>query len=109
MGNDENPRDAAADDALADGGDVPAGAAPSDGARHVPVLLAECVDFLAPERGGWFVDCTLGLGGHAAALLERAPSARLVGIDRDPDALALAGTRLAPFAERVRFVQAGFD
>ncbi len=67
------------------------------------------MEFLAPERGGWFVDCTLGLGGHAEALLERAPQARLLGIDRDPQALAIAGQRLDRFGERVRFVEAGFD
>jgi len=67
------------------------------------------MEFLAPERGGWFVDCTLGLGGHAEALLERAPQALLLGIDRDPQALAIASQRLGRFGERVRFVEAGFD
>jgi 16S rRNA (cytosine1402-N4)-methyltransferase len=54
------------------------------------------------------VDATLGAGGHAEALLARGPQARLLGIDRDPDALALARERLAPFGDRVSFVQADF-
>jgi 16S rRNA (cytosine1402-N4)-methyltransferase len=76
--------------------------------QHVPVLVQESLRFLEPERGGLFVDCTVGLGGHAAALLERGPKARLVAVDRDPEALALAAERLAPFAERVRFVGGNF-
>jgi 16S rRNA (cytosine1402-N4)-methyltransferase len=80
-----------------------------DGARHVPVLLAETLELLAPERGGLYVDCTLGLGGHAAALLARAPTARLVGIDRDPEALAIAAPRLQQFGDRVRLVAGTFD
>lgn len=76
----------------------------------MPVLVAETLDLLAPERrpGGWFVDATLGLGGHAEALLERAPEARLLGIDRDPRALELAAQRLARFGDRVRLENANF-
>src|SRR5512142_3450706 len=74
-------------------------------AGHVPVLLAEVLDALRPERGGLFVDATLGLAGHAEALLDRGPLVRLVGIDRDPDALARSRERLARFGERVSFVQ----
>lgn len=77
-------------------------------AQHLPVLAAESVELLAPGRGGVFVDATLGLGGHAEAILEAAPEARLVGIDRDEQALARAAGRLARFGERVRFVQANF-
>lgn len=76
--------------------------------QHVPVLLAESLERLAPERGGTFVDATLGLGGHAEALLAGWPEAELVGIDRDPQALELAARRLAPFGSRVRLVQANF-
>jgi len=76
--------------------------------QHVPVLLAESLELLAPERGGTFVDATLGLGGHAEALLAASPDVELVGIDRDPQALERAARRLAPFGSRVRLVQANF-
>jgi 16S rRNA (cytosine1402-N4)-methyltransferase len=77
-------------------------------AGHVPVLLAEAVEWLAPARGGLFVDATLGLGGHAEAILEAAPSARLVGVDRDPEARALAARRLERFGDRVEIVGGDF-
>lgn len=76
--------------------------------EHLPVLVAETLELLAPGRGGLFIDATLGLGGHAEALLQGAPEARLVGIDRDSEALARAAGRLAPFGDRVRFVHANF-
>jgi 16S rRNA (cytosine1402-N4)-methyltransferase len=76
---------------------------------HEPVLLKEVVDFLRPERGGLFVDCTLGLGGHAEAILKASPDARLVGIDRDSEALAIAQKRLAIFDRRFQTVHANFD
>src|SRR3712207_9488803 len=79
---------------------------------HMPVMLAEVVDLLAPALGvddPVLVDCTLGLGGHAAALLRACPEARLIGLDRDPRALAVAAERLAPFADRVRLVEAVYD
>ena len=63
---------------------------------------------LEPERGGFFVDATVGAGGHAEFLLERGTEIRLLGIDRDPDALALAGERLARFAERFELVPGDF-
>ncbi|MBD0320645.1 MAG: 16S rRNA (cytosine(1402)-N(4))-methyltransferase, partial [Gemmatimonadetes bacterium] len=55
---------------------------------HAPVLVEEAMELLRPERGGLFLDGTLGGGGHAEALLERGARARLIGVDRDPDALA---------------------
>jgi 16S rRNA (cytosine1402-N4)-methyltransferase len=73
-------------------------------AYHAPVMVDEVMDLLRPERGGTFLDGTLGGGGHAQALLERGPEARLIGVDRDPDALAEAGRRLARFGDRVRLV-----
>src|SRR5690349_4873111 len=76
---------------------------------HEPVLLQEIIDFLRPERGGLFVDCTLGLGGHAEAILKASPDARLIGIDRDDEALALAQKRLAIFDKRFQAVHANFE
>ncbi|MDX1501831.1 MAG: 16S rRNA (cytosine(1402)-N(4))-methyltransferase RsmH [Thermoanaerobaculia bacterium] len=75
---------------------------------HEPVLVDECLHWLQPERGGWFVDCTVGPGGHAERLLERAPGARLVAIDRDPAALELARARLGCFGDRVRWARGDF-
>ena len=63
---------------------------------------------LEPERGGFFVDATVGAGGHAESLLERGTEIHLLGIDRDPDALALAGERLARFAKRFELVSGDF-
>jgi len=77
-------------------------------APHRPVLPAETVGYLAPERGGLFVDATLGLGGHSEALLEASPDVRVLGIDRDPEALQFASARLAGFGERFRAVHANF-
>ncbi len=80
--------------------------------RHVPVLLERCVALLAPalERpGSVVVDATVGMGGHSEALLERCPHAVLIGIDRDPQALALAAGRLAAHADRVHLVHAVYD
>ncbi|HEX5706378.1 MAG TPA: 16S rRNA (cytosine(1402)-N(4))-methyltransferase RsmH [Pyrinomonadaceae bacterium] len=73
---------------------------------HRPVLLTETVALLAPERGGLFVDATLGLGAHAEAILEASGDARVLGIDRDPAALRLASERLARFGQRLRCVRA---
>ncbi len=64
---------------------------------------------LRPERGGFFVDATLGAGGHARALLEHGPQIRLFGIDRDPDALAVARPLLAPFGARVELTEGDFS
>jgi 16S rRNA (cytosine1402-N4)-methyltransferase len=74
---------------------------------HIPVLTAETLTHLQPERGGLFVDCTVGLGGHARALLD-AGATRLLGIDRDPSALAAAQLNLAPWADRVELVHADY-
>jgi 16S rRNA (cytosine1402-N4)-methyltransferase len=74
---------------------------------HVPVMTAEVVHFLRPEGGGLFVDCTVGLGGHARALLE-AGATRLLGLDRDLDALARARETLAPWRDRVELVHADY-
>jgi 16S rRNA (cytosine1402-N4)-methyltransferase len=73
---------------------------------HQSVLLDEAVGFLRPSTAdGVLVDATVGLGGHAEALLSRYPQVRLLAIDRDPRALGLAAERLAPFGSRVTFAQ----
>jgi len=73
---------------------------------HGPVLLQEILEFLRPNRGdGTLVDATVGLGGHAEALLQRYPAAKLIAIDRDPQALEIARDRLRKFEKRVAFVQ----
>ncbi len=74
---------------------------------HVPVMTAEVLQFLRPEQGGLFVDCTVGLGGHSRALLE-AGATRVIGLDRDPDALARARDTLAPWRDRVELVHADY-
>jgi 16S rRNA (cytosine1402-N4)-methyltransferase len=74
---------------------------------HEPVMVAEVLANLRPERGGVFVDCTVGLGGHARAVLE-AGASRLLGLDRDQEALRLAGERLAPWRDRVELVHADY-
>lgn len=78
------------------------------GAPHRPVLLEETLKFLAPERGGLFVDGTVGLGGHSEAILKSSSDTRVLGMDLDPGALAYARQRLAPFGERFRAFQANF-
>lgn len=78
------------------------------GTPHRPVLLIETLSLLAPERGGLFVDATLGLGGHSEAILEVSDETRVLGIDRDREALRLASERLARFAARFRSVHANF-
>ncbi len=76
---------------------------------HQPVLLAETIRLLDLARGGCFVDCTVGLGGHAAAILDGSPGVTLLGLDRDPDAIQLATKRLARFGDRARLACARFD
>ena len=78
------------------------------GAPHRPVLLRETIHLLAPERGGLFVDCTVGLGGHSEAILESSPDTRVIGIDRDAAALSSARERLVHFGPRFRAVHANF-
>lgn len=107
------------------GRDLTAGAAPIfqgaaamvDDEPHIPVLLDRCVALLAPalRRGGddgagaTLVDATLGAGGHSERFLTQFPGLRLIGLDRDPDALQLAGQRLAPFGDRVTLVRTRYD
>ena len=81
---------------------------------HQPVLLRDCVELVSPALaapGSIAVDCTLGLAGHAIAFLKANPEARLIGIDRDAEALAMAGARIASegLADRFTPVHAAFD
>jgi len=77
--------------------------------RHQSVLLRECLDLLAPPRAGTVIDCTVGMGGHARALLEAVgPSGRVVGLDRDGESLALAAENLRDFGDRFLPVHADF-
>ena len=84
---------------------------------HLPVLLDRCVELLTPAltrrsrdgSGAVLVDATLGAGGHAERFLTELPGLRLIGLDRDPDALWIAGERLAPFADRVLLTRTRFD
>ena len=76
---------------------------------HRPVLIGEVLAFLQPRSGGSYVDCTVGAGGHAAAILDAsAPDGRLIGLDADPDALRLAEARLRPFGSRAQLVQSNY-
>lgn len=88
------------------------GGSPTDAAAlHVPVLADRIVELLAPalsEPGSVYVDGTLGMGGHAALILRHCPHVTLIGIDRDPGALALAGERLSEFGDRVRLHHAAY-
>ena len=78
------------------------------GAPHRPVLLEETLKFLAPERGGLFMDCTVGLGGHSEAILESSSDTRVIGMDLDSAALDYSRQRLARFGKRFRAFQANF-
>ena len=72
------------------------------------MLLRESIELLTAERGGWFIDCTLGLGGHAEAILEASPDSQVIGLDRDTQAINLAKERLSRFGKRFQTVHADF-
>jgi 16S rRNA (cytosine1402-N4)-methyltransferase len=84
---------------------------------HIPVLLDRCIELLAPAltrngadgAGAVLVDATLGAGGHTEAFLSAFPGLRVIGLDRDPGALAIAGGRLAQFGERAQLVRTRYD
>jgi 16S rRNA (cytosine1402-N4)-methyltransferase len=76
--------------------------------EHQPVLLEEVTRWLRPERGGSFVDCTVGLGGHSEAILAASTAATVIGIDRDAETLKLAAERLKGFGERFRGIHVNF-
>ncbi len=76
--------------------------------RHEPVMVEEVLEHLEPDRGGWFLDGTVGGGGHAAALLDRFPATRIIGLDRDPEAVAAARRRLERYGDRARIQRTDF-
>ncbi len=78
------------------------------GQGHIPVLLEEVLQHLNIERAGIYIDCTLGLGGHASALLQRNPGAELIGLDRDERSLQVARERLRDFADRIQIFHSDF-
>ncbi len=77
--------------------------------HHLPVMVSEVVELIVPVPSGVVVDATVGGGGHAGAILRARPDLRLLGIDRDPDAVAAAGAALARFGDRVRLEHGGFE
>jgi 16S rRNA (cytosine1402-N4)-methyltransferase len=76
--------------------------------EHEPVMAREALDLLDAGRGGWFLDATIGGGGHAALILESSPDTRLIGLDQDPEAVEAATRRLAPYGERARVLEGNF-
>ena len=78
------------------------------GAPHRPVLLRETMQFLEPERGGLFIDCTVGLGGHSEAILQASDQTHVIALDRDPEALTKARERLARFGSRFQAFHSDF-
>ncbi len=82
---------------------------PSIHYQHEPVLLAETLKLLAPRLGGKYLDATLGLGGHARAILASSPDSELCGLDQDAQALALAEEKLAPFGSRAHLFQSRYS
>jgi 16S rRNA (cytosine1402-N4)-methyltransferase len=77
--------------------------------EHTPVMTSEVIELLGPVPAGWVVDATVGGGGHARALLTARPDLRLLGLDRDRDAVAAATAALAEFGDRARVVHSGFE
>ena len=80
-----------------------------DNAKHVSVLLDECIENMAIKPDGIYVDGTLGLGGHSYEIASRLTTGHLIGIDRDETAIARAGERLAPFAGKITLVHGNFS
>ena len=76
--------------------------------HHIPIMLGEVLELLAPERGGIFVDGTLGGGGHSEGILKRLTDGRLYGIDRDGEAIAAASERLKPFGDKFKAIRGNF-
>ena len=79
-----------------------------DAPKHVSVLLQECIDYLNIKPDGIYLDGTLGMGGHSYEIASRLTTGRLICVDRDETAIARAGARLAPFADRITLVHGNF-
>ncbi|MGB8952899.1 MAG: 16S rRNA (cytosine(1402)-N(4))-methyltransferase RsmH [Candidatus Aminicenantales bacterium] len=79
-----------------------------NGGEHIPVLLEETLEYLNIHRKGIYIDCTLGLGGHASEILQRNPNASLIGFDLDERSLLKAKENLSPFAQRVTLYHSDF-
>jgi len=82
---------------------------PKTAAPHIPVLLDEVLESFRNLRAETLIDCTLGYAGHSEALLRAHPELKLIGIDRDPEAIAFSEKRLAPYGERVRLMRGAFS
>src|SRR6476659_3337427 len=93
---------------MAERGARPAEGAPRGAERHIPVLLARMLHALAPKDGERFIDGTFGAGGYSQAILTAAPGARVLGIDRDPFALAAGQALAAQHPGRLRLVEGRF-
>ncbi len=76
---------------------------------HLPVMAREVVELFLAVPEGMIVDCTVGGGGHSAVLLDARPDVRVLGLDRDADAVEAARSRLARFGDRVKVVHGGFE
>ncbi|MFC1980564.1 16S rRNA (cytosine(1402)-N(4))-methyltransferase, partial [Chloroflexota bacterium] len=76
---------------------------------HIPVLIKETIEALSVQPGGRYIDCTLGAGGHTAAILDvSSPGGQLLGLDADPEAIEVAETRLEPYGDSVLLVNENF-
>jgi 16S rRNA (cytosine1402-N4)-methyltransferase len=112
-----NARSVLSDRDLGAGAFIKEVAMAQDSHGHLPVLLDRCVELLTPAltrqhadgEGAVLIDATLGAGGHAERFLTELPGLRLIGLDRDPDALWIAGERLAQFGDRVMLVRTRYD
>lgn len=81
----------------------------SSNSYHTPVLLAQCVQYLNLQKGGVYVDCTLGGGNHSLALLQACPDIQLYGFDQDAEAIRESEQKLQPYADRVNLIRANFS
>lgn len=76
--------------------------------EHIPVLVEKILEYFIIEKEGWYVDCTVGAGGHSFKILEKVPCGRVIAIDRDKEALNISMENLAKFSDRVLFINGNF-